>query len=41
VTVVTDLLNQNEPLKDVRYMAVHSSPTTTRVYERRRRMPGR
>jgi integrase/recombinase XerD len=37
VTVVTDLLNQNVPLEDVQYLAGHSSPTTTRVYDRRRR----
>jgi integrase/recombinase XerD len=36
-TVVTDLLNQNIPLEDVQYLAGHSSPTTTRVYDRRRR----
>jgi integrase/recombinase XerD len=34
---VTDLLNQNVPLEDVQYLAGHSSPTTTRVYDRRRR----
>lgn len=37
VTVVTDLLNQNVPPEDVQYLAGHSSPTTTRVYDRRRR----
>ncbi len=37
VTVVTDLLSQNIPLEDVQYLAGHSSPTTTRVYDRRRR----
>ena len=37
VTVVTDLLNQNVPLEDVQYLAGHSSPTTTRVYDRHRR----
>jgi site-specific recombinase XerD len=37
VTVITDLLNQNVPLEDVQYLAGHSSPTTTRVYDRRRR----
>jgi integrase/recombinase XerD len=37
VTVVTDLLSQNVPLEDVQYLAGHSSPTTTRVYDRRRR----
>jgi site-specific recombinase XerD len=37
VTVVTDLLNQNVPLEDIQYLAGHSSPTTTRIYDRRRR----
>lgn len=37
VTVVTDLLKQNIPLEDVQYLAGHSSPTTTRIYDRRRR----
>jgi integrase/recombinase XerD len=37
VTVVTDLLNQNIPLEDVQYLAGHSSPTTTRVYDRRKK----
>ena len=37
VTVVPDLLNQNVPLEDVQYLAGHSSPTTTRIYDRRRR----
>jgi integrase/recombinase XerD len=32
-----DLLNQNVPLEDVQYPAGHSSPTTTRMYDRRRR----
>jgi integrase/recombinase XerD len=36
VTVVTDLLNQNVPLENVQYLAGHASPTTTRVYDRRR-----
>lgn len=37
VTVVTDLLTQNVPLEDVQYLAGHASPTTTRIYDRRRR----
>ena len=37
VTVVFDLLNQNVSLEDVQYLAGHASPTTTRVYDRRRR----
>jgi integrase/recombinase XerD len=32
-----DLLNQNIPLEDVQYLAGHSRPTTTRVYDRRQR----
>ena len=37
VTVVTDFLNQNVPLEDVQHLAGHSSPTTTRIYDRQRR----
>lgn len=37
VTVVTDLLNQNVPLEDVQYLAGHASPTTSQVYDQRRR----
>jgi integrase len=37
VTTVTDLLEQNVPLEDVQYLAGHSDPRTTRVYDRRRR----
>jgi integrase len=37
ITLVTDLLNQNVPLEDVQYLAGHAGPTTTRVYDRRRR----
>ncbi len=36
-TVVTDLLNQNVPLEDVQYLAGHSNPRTTQIYDRRRR----
>ncbi len=36
-TVVTDLLKQNGPLKDVQYLAGHSTPRTTQIYDRRRR----
>ena len=36
VAVVTDLLNQNVPLKDVQYLAGHSNPRTTQIYDRRR-----
>ena len=37
VTAVTDLLEQNTPLEDVQYLAGHSDPRTTRIYDRRRR----
>ena len=37
VTTVTDLLEQNVPLEDVQYLAGHSDPRTTRLYDRRRR----
>jgi integrase/recombinase XerD len=38
VAVVTDLLNQNVPLEDVQYLAGHSNPRTTQIYDRRRRV---
>jgi site-specific recombinase XerD len=37
VTAVTDLLEQNVPLEDVRYLAGHADPRTTRIYDRRGR----
>ena len=37
VTTVTDLLEQNVPLEDVQYLAGHTDPRTTRIYDRRRR----
>ena len=37
VTVVADLLDQNVPLEDVQYLAGHSNPRTTQVYDCRRR----
>src|SRR5512144_3419836 len=37
VTTVTDLLEQNVPLEDVQYLAGHSDPRTTRLYDRWRR----
>ena len=37
VLVVTDLLSQNVPLEDVQYLAGHSHPSTTQLYDRRRR----
>jgi site-specific recombinase XerD len=37
VATVTDLLEQNLPLEDVQYLAGHSDPRTTRLYDRRRR----
>ena len=38
VAVVTDLRNQNVPMEDVQYLAGHSSPKTTQIYDRRRRV---
>jgi integrase len=37
VTVVTDLVSQDEPIEDVQYLAGHASPTTRHNYDRRRR----
>ena len=37
VMVVTDLLGQNVPMEDVQYLAGHSNPRTTQIYDRRRR----
>ena len=37
VTVVTDLLKQDVPLEDVQYLAGHSDPKTTQIYDGRRR----
>ena len=37
VLVVTDLLSQNVPLEDAQYLAGHSHPRTTQIYDRRRR----
>ncbi|HJT76259.1 MAG TPA: tyrosine-type recombinase/integrase [Gemmataceae bacterium] len=37
VTTVTDLLTQGVPLEDVAYLAGHSDPRTTRLYDRRQR----
>ena len=37
VLVVTDLLAQNVALEDVHYLAGHSNPQTTQLYDRRRR----
>ena len=34
---MTDLLQQNVPLEDVQYLAGHSNPQTTQLYDRRRR----
>jgi len=36
VAVVTDLLKQGVPLEDVQYLAGHSNPKTTQIYDRRR-----
>ena len=41
VFVVTDLLAQDVPLEDVQYLAGHSNPQTTQVYDRRRRAVAR
>ncbi len=38
VAVVTDLLKQDVPLEDVQYLAGHSNPKTTQIYDRRRRI---
>jgi integrase/recombinase XerD len=35
VSAVTDLMSQGTPLEDVQYLAGHSSPRTTRLYDRR------
>ena len=37
VSAVTDLLTQVVPLEDVQYLAGHSSPRTTRLYDRRQK----
>jgi integrase/recombinase XerD len=37
VTTLTDLLEQGVPLEDVQDLAGHSSPRTTRLYDRRKR----
>ena len=37
VTTITDLLTQGVPLEDVQYLAGHSDPRTTRLYDRRQK----
>ena len=37
VTTVTDLLEQDVSLEEVQYLAGHSDPRTTRIYDRPRR----
>ncbi len=37
VTAITDLLAQGVPLEDVQYLAGHSSPRTTDLYDRRQK----
>ena len=41
VLVVTDLLSQDVPLEDVQYLAGHSDPRTTQIYDRRKRRVSR
>ena len=41
VMVVTDLLGQDVPMEDVQYLAGHSNPQTTQIYDRRRRRVSR
>ena len=36
VMVVMDLLGQNVPMEDVQYLAGHTNPQTTQIYDRRR-----
>jgi integrase/recombinase XerD len=37
VATITDLLTQEVPLEDVQYLAGHSDPRTTRLYDRRQK----
>ncbi len=37
VTAITDLLTQSVPLEDVQYLAGHSEPRTTSLYDRRKK----
>ena len=37
VMVVTDLLSQNVPVEEVQYLVGHSHPSTTQLYDRRKR----
>jgi len=37
VTGITDLLTQGVPLDDVQFLAGHSSPRTTKLYDRRQK----
>ena len=41
VLVVTDLLSQNVPVEEVQYLVGHSHPSTTQLYDRRRRRVAR
>ena len=36
-TTITDLLEQGVPLEDVQYLAGHSDPRVTRLYDRRKK----
>ena len=37
LTAITDVLTQGVPLDDVQYLAGHSSPRTTKLYDRRQK----
>lgn len=37
VAAITDLLSQGVPLEDVQYLAGHSEPRTTGLYDRRKK----
>lgn len=41
VMVVTDLLEQNVPIEEVQFLVGHSHPSTTQLYDRRRRRVAR
>jgi integrase/recombinase XerD len=37
VTAIADLLSQGVPLEDVQYLAGHTEPRTTSLYDRRKK----